>query len=635
MCGISGFIDFSFESDLGLLRKMIACLQHRGPDGIDAQIFCNQTCKIGLAHSRLAIIDLTTSASQPMSSGDLCIVFNGEIYNYQELQAELRSAGYQFATNSDTEVILHAFTEWGTSAVNRFIGMFAFCLFDRRTNQAFLVRDRTGIKPLYFFQGANTWLFASELKSFHECPAFAPLLNFSQVYRYFQLGIISNDECIYNDCRQVGAGEIWTLDLKTRSINIEKYWSPTDFYHLPKLDASYEESVEQLDSLFKSACEYRMVADVPVGVFLSGGIDSSAVAAVLQANRSTRLKTFTIGFEHGNNEAPFAKEIANYLGTDHTELYCTDLQAQKIVPELPDIYDEPFSDSSAIATVLVSRLARQSVKVALSADGGDELFGGYKSYQLLNRTLSRIRLLPDFARKGSRSLAYVIGRLAGNLQPRLGHLVENYCQSMVGPLEINGQRLHVLSGAFPNYYLSNMFSKDFLQQLPTDACAFSGWDHLTALEGAQLYDYQNYLKDDILVKVDRASMSASLEGREPILDHRLFEFAARIPDSYKLGMGQSKRLLKSVAYKYIPQRLLDRPKSGFSVPISHWLRNSLADYFRYHCSEEQLASVGIFNTEFLTKQLGLFRKNQLYYSHLVWRLLVFQSWLSRWKPRIP
>lgn len=632
MCGIVGIFDWSGNRFTGTAEKMIESLSHRGPDDNNVlTIEYLNTTRIGLGHARLSIIDLTASAAQPMEFLNYVITYNGEIYNYQELQRLLVQNGHTFKTNSDTEVILHAFAEWGVAALDRFIGMFAFCIYDRHTNQAYLVRDRVGVKPLYFYQGAETWLFASELKAFHASTHFEAKIDPQQVFNYFQKGVITNNQSIYQGCCQIGAGEIWTLDLSARTISKYKYWNPEIYFQLPKFNFSFDDAVTELEQLLESAYSYRMVADVPVGVFLSGGYDSASVAAILQAKSTAALKTFTIGFEFGNNEAPVAKEIADLLGTEHTEFYCTELEAQRIIPELPFIYDEPFSDSSAIPTVLVSRLARNEVKVALSADGGDELFGGYLSYQKLLKATARLRYHPAAIKPLAKFVAEKFGQIFAKHFVRTAHLARLYAKTMAPSANIWGQRFHAKAGLMPDYFMQQIFHSDYLRFEDRQDDHFVGWKNLSTIEGALLYDYQNYLKDDIMVKVDRSTMSVGLEGREPLLDHRLFQFSAQLPNDYKVGKNTSKRVLKAIVHKHIPQKLMDRPKAGFSVPINQWLRTDLANFLNDFCSESSLTETGIFNAIFLSDQVQLFRENKLYYTTLIWRLLMFQCWYRKWQ----
>ncbi|NQV74416.1 MAG: asparagine synthase (glutamine-hydrolyzing), partial [Bacteroidetes bacterium] len=399
MCGISGFVDFKKQLDKESLKGMVHSTTHRGPDDSGCEFYSNQAEHIGLGHNRLAIIDLTAAGHQPMHFDDLSIVFNGEIYNFGEIKDELTKAGHSFKSHSDTEVILHAYKEWGNSCVDRFIGMFAFAIYDRGCSSIILFRDRAGVKPLYYYWNNDLFLFGSELKSFSKIGNFIKEIDFDAVNLFMDYGYVPAPFSIFKNCMKLYPGHILILDLSGKNYTISKYWDVADYYRLPKLKISYEEAKTKLESLLISAFNYRMISDVPVGVFLSGGFDSTAVAAILQKGRKEKIKTFTIGFQEGNNEAPYAKDIASYLGTDHTEYYCSIREAQDILPLLPYYYDEPFADSSAIPTILVSRIAKKEVTVSLSADGGDEIFAGYIYYRSFVKTADLLLKIPSILRK--------------------------------------------------------------------------------------------------------------------------------------------------------------------------------------------------------------------------------------------
>jgi asparagine synthase (glutamine-hydrolysing) len=400
MCGITGFIDFKTNSSESLLKNMLGTMNHRGPDG--SGVFFRQKDKfaIGLGHTRLSIIDLSSSANQPLYYQDWVIVFNGEIYNYGEIKKELEVLGHKFVTNSDTEVILHAWEVWGHEAVHKFIGMFVFVIYHQPEQTLTIYRDRAGVKPLYYYWHEGLFLFASELKAFHQHPQFQKELNQDALALFIKYCYVPAPHCIFRNCFKLEPGQFLTLTTDDRLLTTNLYWNVNNAYTKPKLDIGEKEAIEETEKVLKKAFDYRMVADVPVGVFLSGGYDSSAVAALLQKDASQKIKTFTIGFHEAKyNEAPFAKEVAKRLGTDHTEYYCTIEEAKAILPSLPFYYDEPFGDSSAIPTTLVSQLAKKSVTVALSADGGDEIFGGYNRYPIIQRMNSTFGKLPQFTRE--------------------------------------------------------------------------------------------------------------------------------------------------------------------------------------------------------------------------------------------
>ena len=628
MCGIAGFIDFGRRLDEEVLQRMVAALHHRGPDDSGAVVTRSDSAIVGLGHARLSILDLSESGRQPMVFGDLQIVFNGEIYNFRELRAELEKLGHGFTTGTDTEVILHAFREWGIDCLQRFVGMFAFCLYDARAEKVYLVRDRAGVKPLFVYQGAGLLLFASELKAFHECAEFPGEVSQTEIVSYFDYGFVPGAGCIFKGCAKVDAGEYWVVDVPSKRVQKRRYWSVHEHYLAPKLEIGYPEAVDELERLLRSACEYRLISDVPVGVFLSGGYDSTAVASVLQHGRAQKIRTFTIGFAQGNDEAPFARETARHLGTDHHELYCTESEAQALIPQLPWFYDEPFGDSSAIPTMLVSQMARNEVKVALSADAGDEVFGGYDSYRELHKRMEKISRIP----RGVRACLRPLGGLSSRSFPAsvagMVHRVSGFSRALSASDSVTGQRLHAFAGQLPAYYRDNVLSERV--RVPHFDFQPVFEDSSRGLEGAMAADYASYLKDDILVKVDRATMSVGLEGREPLVDHRLLEFAARLPIEFKFDGRTTKRILKDVVHRFVPKEMMGRPKTGFSLPIYSWLRNDLSYLLDELCSPRALRETGFLNEPFLSKQVVLFRKHRLHYSPLIWRLLMFQMWHHKW-----
>lgn len=391
MCGITGFIDFSKKQNKITLEKMVETLKHRGPNNNGAILYEDEYAYVGLGQTRLAIIDVSDDGNQPMEYMHFSIVFNGEIYNFEEVKKELILLGHKFTSNSDTEVILHAFEEWKTKCVHKFIGMFAFVIYDKHNNIIHAFRDRAGVKPFFYYQKNGVFMFASELKAFHQHPYFVKEIDIDALSAYFDYGYVPSPYCIFEDTYKLDPGNFFELNIKKNELKVTEYWNSDSFYAMPKLTLDYTEAKSELKTLLKSAYNYRMVSDVPVGVFLSGGYDSTSVAAILQDTSPSKIKTFTIGFESGNNEAPYAKENAAYMGTEHHEYYCTEKEAKGIIHDLPFYYDEPFGDSSAIPTTLVSQFAKKEVTVALSADGGDEVFCGYNSYLDLDKKMNSIK----------------------------------------------------------------------------------------------------------------------------------------------------------------------------------------------------------------------------------------------------
>lgn len=633
MCGITGFIDFARSSSENTLERMTNTLFHRGPDGSGIQLLNEEKAQIGFGHRRLSIIDLSEHGTQPMQFEHLWICFNGEIYNYQEIKDELSSLGHSFVGGSDTEMILHAYAQWGKACIDKFIGMFAIVLYDTKANTIFCVRDRAGVKPFFYYKQGDLFLFASELKAFHEHPKFQKKINLAAVGAFMQYGNVPTPHCIFEDCYKLEPGHSLTLNLENQKVQIERYWNVYDAYNQPKTSISFEEAKTETEKILSSACEYRMVADVPVGVFLSGGYDSACVTSLLQKNRTEKLKTFTIAVpDIGLNEAPYAKDVAKHLGTDHTEIECTQKDATDLIVDLPFYYDEPFADSSAIPTTLVSIMARKHVTVALSADAGDEVFAGYNRYDYLMRYGKKMEQLPGFVRK---SMAGMMDLIPSDKIPVLKNKYNfhNRYEKLKGILRnpSSEQIMLSLSQQFTDEQLKNVLKNANFEALPTHyrskelKAAFS-----TPLAYMMAIDYQTYLLDDILQKVDRATMTASLEGREPFLDHRVIEWAASLPDDFKYHNGEKKYILKEIVHDYIPKELMDRPKMGFAIPIAHWLQNDLRELVEEHLSEKKIVEQGIFNWDFVAKLKADFFGGKKEFDVKLWYLLMFQMWYGKW-----
>ncbi|MDC3105175.1 asparagine synthase (glutamine-hydrolyzing) [bacterium] len=627
MCGICGFIDFNSASNIELLDAMTSTLHHRGPDHRGTEIYKHKNLVVGFGQTRLSIIDLSPKGNQPMEYENYSIVFNGEIYNFEDLKKELTTLGHKFVSDSDTEVILHSFKEWGVSCVSKFIGMFAFVIFDKLKNEITIVRDRAGVKPLFYYWKDNLFLFSSELKTFHKHTSFVKKINNKAIHQFMDFGYIPSPYCIFEHCKKLNPGNFLKLSLDKKEIEITKYWDVMDFYKLPKLKISYDEAKIEVEKLLISACEYRMVSDVPVGVFLSGGFDSTAVTALLQRNRNDKLKTFTIGFEEGNNEAPFAKDIAKFLGTNHTEYYCTYKEAKDIIPNLSFYYDEPFADSSAIPTSLISKLARKSVTVALSADAGDELFAGYNIHRTFLNNLSTINKIPLILYKP----VGILLRIFSMIMPKLKYGLKHKLMTLSKVLRSDKNKFH--QELYRGYFsLANAIKKDLFKvklNLPETIfdLDFTGFKRDLSIPLA--IDYSMYLQNDILVKVDRATMSVSLEGREPFLDHRIIEYVAQLPIEFKYGKNQ-KRILKDIVYKYVPKELMDRPKTGFSIPIYNWLKTDLKYLIEENLDYSSIKETGIFNFSAVERIKNQFFNDQLDDITLIWKLLQFQMWYKKW-----
>ena len=632
MCGIAGFIDFHKKSTKSNIQSMIEPLNHRGPDGEGVSLFKSKNAIIGFGHKRLSIIDLSQAGKQPMALKHLHITYNGEIYNYQEIKNELLELGHHFNGESDTEMILHAYTEWGIKAVERFIGMFAIALFDEKKQEVVFIRDRAGVKPLFYYQKNDLILFSSELKSFHEHPEFEKKLDLNAVAAYMQYGNVPTPHCIFKNCGKIKPGHYLKINLENKSQQEIQYWNVYDFYNQPKLNLSFPEAKIQTKELLKSAFNYRMVADVPVGVFLSGGYDSTTVSSLIQAESTARLKTFTIGVpDIGLNEAPYARDIAKHLDTDHTEINCTEQEAIEMIKDLPFFYDEPFADSSAIPTTLVSKAARKDVTVALSADGGDEIFGGYNRYDFMHRYGKTLNSIPKAVRK---ILVGAMGNISSEKIPVLKdkYNFHNRYEKLKTVLNDPSEKeiMLSLSQQFNDEQMKSVMKSEFTS-LPT---MFQSKEMLEDFKSPLSYmmaiDFQTYMLDDILQKVDRATMTNSLEGREPMLDHRILEFAAQLPDKYKYQNGIKKRILREITHDYIPKELLDRPKMGFAIPIAKWLKNELRDHVEEYLNEDRIEKQGIFNWEFITKLKMDFYKGRKEYDSKLWYFLMFQMWYERW-----
>ena len=632
MCGIAGFVDFNKNSTELDVKAMIAPLNHRGPDGEGTLLLKNSEAVIGFGHKRLSIIDLSNNGKQPMSLDHFHITFNGEIYNYREIKIELLELGHQFCGESDTEMILHAYKQWGINAVDKFIGMFAIVLYDDLNKEILILRDRAGVKPLFYYQKNDLFLFSSELKSFQEHPNFEKNLNLDAVAAFMQYGNVPTPHCIFKNCKKVNPGHFIKFDLKSKNKQEIQYWNVYDYYNKPKSKISYQEAKKETKKILLSACKYRMVADVPVGVFLSGGYDSTTVAALLQSESTIKLKTFTIGVpDIGLNEAPYAKDIAHHLGTDHTEVHCTEEEALEMIKDLPFYYDEPFADSSAIPTTLVSKMARKDVTVALSADGGDEIFAGYNRYDFMVRYGKKLNKIPSFFRN---SLVGIMNNVSSESLPILKNKYNfhNRYEKLKTVLKDPSKKeiMLSLSQQFTNKQMSKIMKNNFSELKTMYQSNELLKDSNSSLSYMMAVDFQTYLLDDILQKVDRATMTHSLEGREPFLDHRILEFAAQLPDNFKYDNGIKKRILKDITHQYIPQKLLDRPKMGFAIPIASWLNNQLKDYVEEYINKDRIVKQGIFNWSYISQLKTSFYSGRKEYDTKLWYFLTFQMWYSKW-----
>lgn len=632
MCGIAGFIDFNGNSSREIIEGMAQSMPHRGPDG--QGVFFKETSgvQVGLGHRRLSIIDLSHAADQPMQYDGLHVVFNGEIYNYNEIRDELIGLGHQFQTHSDTEVILHAWRQWGEKCIQQWRGMFAIILFDEKTHEVIGIRDRPGVKPLNYYYHNNVFLFGSEFKALMGHPAFEKRINTDAVASFLQYGYVSSPWSIFQHTFKLPAGHLFKLNLSSKELAVKQYWNVYDHYNKPKLQISLPEAITETEKILAKSFQYRMVADVPVGVFLSGGYDSTCVTSLLQSSGTEKIKTFTIGTSDNKlDEAPFAKEIATHLGTDHTEYYCTAKEALDIIPDLPHYYDEPFADSSAIPTILVSRLARQKVTVALSADAGDEIFAGYNRYDYISRYGNRLRKIPSPLRKLAAAGMEMISSEKIPILKNKANFHSRY-----------DKLKNLLNDPSPSELLKNLsqvFSDTDIARLFNGAAGSLQTLHNSRELQKEFYDplsfmmavdYQTYMLDDILQKVDRATMSASLEGREPFLDQHIIEWAAQLPSEYKYHKGVKKYILREIVHKHVPREMMDRPKMGFGIPVADWLQNELKPLAMEYLSEKALAEHGLFNMAEVKKLLTDFFSGRKEKHLKIWYLLMFQMWYKQW-----
>jgi asparagine synthase (glutamine-hydrolysing) len=642
MCGIAGLLDATAGRNASLDRMIAAmtgALDHRGPD--DSGVWRDEASGLALGFRRLAIIDLSMAGHQPMisASGRYVIVYNGEIYNANELRPELEARGVQFRGHSDTEVMLEAFDAFGVPAtLDRLIGMFALALWDREKRVLTLARDRLGIKPLYWARFGGLFFFGSEMKALYAHPGWPREIDRDAVTAYLRFGYVPGPISILKGVQKLAPGTILTMKAGSEPA-IEPFWSAREIVGAAIRDryaASPLEAADRLETLLKDAVSCRMVADVPLGAFLSGGIDSSLVVALMQASTSRPVRTFTIGFhEQGYDEAAHAKGVAAHLGTDHTELYVTPEHAQSIIPRLPEIYDEPFADSSQIPTFLISEMTRRHVTVALSGDGGDELFAGYPRYAFAQNVWSRLQWAPPALRRlmaggiGAVSPACwdrLAGPLAGSLLPRL-----------------LGDKMHkaasVLKADDPDAFYRRVVS-----QWPEPETLIAGGKEPAGplgdptirdtipnyVERMQFLDLVTYLPDDILVKVDRASMAMGLEVRVPLIDHRVVDFAFRLPLRLKLRGGTSKWLLRQILYRYVPKALVERPKMGFGVPIDSWLRGPLRDWAESLLDRGRLARGGLIDPGPVRHAWEEHLSGRRNWQYRLWTVLMLEAWRERW-----
>lgn len=645
MCGVTGYLGASPGDDV--LRAMTTAIVHRGPDAGDT--WSDGPAGIGLGHRRLSILDLSPAGAQPMHSKDgrWVIVFNGEIYNFSVLRAELEKLGASFVGHSDTEVLLAGVVAWGVEAtLKRSNGMFAIALWDRERRELHLARDRLGEKPLYYGWHGTHFLFASELKALHAWPGFRPEIDRGALALFMRHNYVPEPHSIYRGIAKLAPGCWLTVSTQTRPGELpapRPYWSLFEVAAAGRaapLACSETEAVDALDAALRRSVADRMVADVPLGAFLSGGIDSSTIVALMQAQSMRPVRTFSIGFTvKAYDEAPHARAVATHLGTDHTELYVSPEETQAVIPQLPAMYDEPFADSSQIPTYLVSALARRHVTVAMSGDAGDELFAGYTRYFAAVELWARQKRLPRAVRQTVAALLMAGPPVAWDrvFQLLWPVLPQRFRQQMPG------DKLHKLAKLLTlddpvQMYLRMISLWQSPEQVVRDAREpASVMDYAAALpsdvglvERMMLLDTRHYLPGDILTKVDRASMAVSLEARVPFLDHDIVELAWRMPLDWKIRQGQGKWVLREVLARYVPRALFERPKMGFGIPIDAWLRGPLRDWAESLLSEARLRDGGYFEPAMVRQvwQAHLAGGQNLQY--LLWGVLMFEAWREQY-----
>jgi len=647
MCGIAGIWDLANRKDWSNeLDRMLGVIEHRGPDGYG--VYKDRERAVYLGHKRLSILDLSENGKQPMreEKSGMAITYNGEVYNFREIRPDLEKLGHRFISNTDTEVILRSFISWGVESVQQFRGMFAYAVWDERERAIYLMRDRAGVKPLYYYHDKDLLIFSSELRALLSNECIKREIDGSALAHYFQFGYISAPRSIFSKISVVPPGHYLKI-CATGKATLHKYWDIIDFYKQGREDEKCgkwvsrkdEDVEEELEEILSEAFRYRLVSDVPVGVFLSGGIDSSLLSAILSKREGIDLNTFTIGYEDNTfNEAEYAKRTAERLGTNHTELYCGPETSLALVDRIADIYDEPFGDNSAIPTYIVSELARKNVKVALSADGADELFCGYSRYSFVARYGGMIGRMPGISR-------YLLGAMLGSLSPRL-------VDGIYGLASVGRQKRSAIYEKLlkVKYMLAHHGEADIYEA----ACTYWGQGELKQLlvhyrasqngisgifeklgeediiHKMMALDFKKYMMDDVLTKVDRASMAVSLEAREPFLDHKIAEYAARLPLKYKYRNGESKYILKRILFKYLPESDFRRPKQGFSAPVGTWLKGALKEHVHYYLDSQRIGEQGIFDPEQVRLYVKDFYDGGRVSALNIWYLLVFQMWYKKW-----
>ncbi|MDB4135751.1 asparagine synthase (glutamine-hydrolyzing) [Gammaproteobacteria bacterium] len=638
MCGIAGYVGKT-SYPYNCLGEMAKAINHRGPD--DRGTWYNEDEGIGLAHARLSILDLSSAGHQPMHSvsKNFVLVFNGEIYNHKVLRSELELiAQRNWLGHSDTETLLVAIDHWGLEkTLKKAKGMFAIALWDKRNKNLSLACDRIGEKPLYYGWVNDQFVFASELKSIKKFPEFKNLIDRNSLALFLRFNSIPAPHSIYQDIYKLEPSQIIQLNADSKQVKKFNFWSTEEVYNkgnLSQVSGTPEEIVDQLEVVLSKAVSSQMQSDVPLGAFLSGGIDSSTIVALMQSQSDSQVNTFTIGFNAKEyDEAKHARMVANHIGTNHFEMYVNERDALDIIPNLPNIYDEPFADSSQIPTYLVSKFAKQEVTVALSGDAGDELFGGYNRYVFAEKMFSKIM-------KGPISIRQLISSAIFTMtEEKWNALLNNFLSERFADI---GHKLHKVANVLPAKSIRDMHFKLVSQiQNPSDWLLKANeyktslnddtkrFVELNPIEQMMAYDLITYLPTDILTKVDRAAMAVSLETRVPFLDLNVIEFSASLPMEFKIRNGVTKWALREVLYKHVPKDLIERPKMGFGVPLAEWLRGPLQDWAESLLDEKRLHQEGFFDVEFVRNKWLEHLSGKRNWHHQLWNVLMFQAWLEK------
>jgi asparagine synthase (glutamine-hydrolysing) len=638
MCGIAGYVGKA-SYPYNCLDEMAKAINHRGPD--DRGTWCDEVEGIGLAHARLSILDLSSAGHQPMHSvsKNFVLIFNGEIYNHKVLRSELELiAQRNWLGHSDTETLLAAIDHWGLEkTLKKAKGMFAVALWDRRNKNLSLACDRIGEKPLYYGWVNDQFVFASELKSIKKFPEFKNLIDRNSLALFLRFNSIPAPHSIYQDIYKLEPGQIVQLHSESKKVKKFNFWSTEEAYNkgnLSQISGTPKEIIDQLEVVLSKAVSSQMQSDVPLGAFLSGGIDSSTIVALMQSQSNSQVNTFTIGFNTKEyDEAKHARKVANHIGTNHFEMYVSERDALDTIPNLPNIYDEPFADSSQIPTYLVSKFAKQEVTVALSGDAGDELFGGYNRYVFADKMFSKIM-------KGPISLRQLISSsILTMTEEKWNMLLNNFLSERFADI---GHKLHKVANVLPSKSIRDMHFKlvsqihnpsdwllnanEYKTPLNDDTERFV---ELNSIEQMMAYDLITYLPTDILTKVDRAAMAVSLETRVPFLDPDVIEFSTSLPMEFKIRNGVTKWALREVLYKHVPKDLIERPKMGFGVPLAEWLRGPLQDWAESLLDEKRLHQEGFFDVEFVRIKWLEHLSGKRNWHHQLWNVLMFQAWLEK------